>query len=271
MNDMPKIGFGTWKLKNTADTTQIIESAISCGYRMFDTASAYMNEESIGLAIKNTQCDRDDMFISGKLWNADRDNVRQACLNTIQNLGCEYLDLYLMHWPASKAVHVDWIDINNRVWKQMEELIEEGLVKHIGVSNFKANQLEELLKESTVKPFVNQVEIHPGFMQKSIIDYCKQNDILVQAWSPLGSGRLLKKDEIKILADKYYKSPAQICLRWCIQNDLVPIVKSKNSERMASNLDIFDFELSAEDMEYLDNLPYLCSSGLDSETLTLFG
>lgn len=271
MSNMPAIGFGTWKLKNVPDTTEIVASAIDCGYRLFDTASAYLNEEAIGVAIKSAGCKREEMFISGKLWNADRDNVREACIRTIENLNCEYLDLYLMHWPASKAVHEDWADINNRVYKQMEALVEEGLVKNIGVSNFKVNQLEELLKCADIKPFVNQIEIHPGFMQKEIIDYCKENGICVQAWSPLGSGRLLKKDEIKCIAEKYTKTPAQVCLRWCIQNDLVPIVKSKNPERMASNLDIFNFELEEADMDYLNNLPYLCSSGLDSETLTLFG
>lgn len=271
MSNIPNIGFGTWKLKENTDTTQIIENAISAGYRMFDTASAYLNENSIGEALSASSVSRDELFVSGKLWNADRDNVRQACIKTIENLKCEYLDLYLMHWPASKAVHDNWMEINDNVWYQMQQLVSEGLVRHIGVSNFKVSQLTPLLKNATIKPYVNQIEIHPSFMQKDIIDYCKEQGILVQAWSPLGSGRLLKKDEIKTMAEKYSKTPAQVCLRWCIQNELIPIVKSKNPERMESNLQIFDFELEDEDMKYLNELPYLCSSGLDSEELTLFG
>ncbi len=248
----------------------IINDAIQVGYKLIDTASAYLNEEAIGNAIKINN--RDNLFISGKLWNSDRENVIDACKKTISNLKCNYLDLYLVHWPASKAVHDDWIEINNNVWKQMEELISLGLVKNIGVSNFKVSQLEELLKNAKIKPYVNQIEFHPGFMQKDIVDYCKDQGIIVQAWSPLGSGKMLKKQEIIDLAQKYSnKSPAQICLKWCLQNDVNFVVKSTEIDRMKSNLDINDFQISNEDMNYLNSLPYLGGSGLDSETLTLFG
>lgn len=248
----------------------IINNAIQVGYKLIDTASSYLNEEAIGDAIKINN--REDLFISGKLWNSDRENVIEACKKTIANLKCEYLDLYLVHWPAAKALYDNWIDINNNVWKQMEELVDLGLVKNIGVSNYKANQLEELLKHAKIKPYINQIEFHPGFMQKDIVDYCKKQHIIVQAWSPLGSGKMLKKQEIINLAEKYEnKSPAQICLRWCLQNDVIPVVKSTEIDRMKSNLDIFDFQITKEDMDYLNSLPYLGGSGLDSETLTLFG
>ena len=211
------------------------------------------------------------MFISGKLWNSDRFNVSDACKMTIEKLQCNYLDTYLMHWPASKVVHDNWAEINNIVWKQMEKLVESGYVKNIGVCNFKVSQLEELLKSADIKPCVNQIEIHPGFRQQEIVDFCKYNNIIIQAWSPLGSGKILKKQEIIAVAEKYSRTPAQICLKWCIQNGIIPIVKSKDSLRMKSNIDIFNFEIQHEDMEYLNNLPYLGSSGLDSESLTLFG
>lgn len=267
-SSLPPIGFGTWKFKNNAETTHIVNNAIISGYKLIDTASSYQNEEAIGKAIANHN--RGELFVSGKLWNTDRDNVEIACERTLQNLNCDYLDLYLMHWPASKAVHNNWVEINSSVWSQMEKLVEKGKVKAIGVSNFKINQLQSLIDNCTIKPYVNQIEFHPGFMQQDIVDYCKVNDIIVQAWSPLRSGRALKKEQIIEMAKKYDKSPAQIILKWCVQNDVVPIVKSSNEERMKSNLNL-DFTLLDEDMIYLNNLPYMGSSGLDSETLTLFG
>lgn len=267
-NKLPLIGFGTWKLKNNPETTDIVNNAVKNGYRLIDTASSYQNEEAVGNAIINSN--RSDLCISGKLWNTDRNNVFEACDRTIRNLKCDYLDLYLMHWPASKAVHENWDEINNEVWFQMEKLVTAGKVKYIGVSNFKSNQLEELLKSCSIKPFVNQIEFHPGFMQKETVSFCANNNITVQAWSPLRSGRALKKKEIIGLAEKYDKTPAQIILKWCIQNAVIPIVKSKNPERMKSNLDL-NFTIFDEDFRYLNNLPYMGSSGLDSETLTLFG
>lgn len=267
-SNLPCVGFGTWKLKNTSETTEIIYNSIKCGYSLIDTASSYQNEEAIGDAIVNSS--RSDLFISGKLWNTDRNNVEAACDRTLQNLKCDYLDLYLMHWPASKAIYENWDEINKNVWYQMENLVLSGKVKRIGVSNFKINQLQKLIENCNIKPFVNQIEFHPGFMQQEIVDYCKSNDIIVQAWSPLRSGRALKKKQIIEMGEKYNKSPAQIILKWCIQNDVIPIVKSSNLERMKSNLDL-DFCILDDDMTYLNNLPYMGSSGLDSETLTLFG
>jgi len=269
-NDAMKIGFGTWKLKNDEETTKIINNAISVGYQLIDTASSYLNEEAIGKAIAKNN-NRENLFVSGKLWNADRENVVKACKQTIYNLQCDYLDCYLVHWPASKVLHQNWIEINNNVWHQMEELVKQGLVKNIGVSNFKVNQLEELMKEATIKPYINQIEYHPGYMQREIVDYCKENEIKVQAWSPLGSGRILKKQEIISTAERYDKTPAQLCLKWCIQNDVCPIVKSTEIENMKSNLAIDDFIISQQDMEYINNLPCLWYSGFDSETITIFG
>lgn len=268
INNLPSVGFGTWKLKNNLETTAILCKAIQSGYSLIDTASAYQNEKAIGDAVSGNN--RSDLFVSGKLWNTDRDNVEKACEQTIRNLQCDYLDLYLMHWPASKAVHNNWAEINDDVWYQMEKLVASGKVKHIGVSNFKTNQLEQLMNHGSIKPFVNQIEFHPGFMQKETVDFCSNNNIMVQAWSPLRSGRALKKKEILGIAGKYSKTAAQIILRWCVQNEIVPIVKSTNPERMKSNLEL-DFTISVEDMDYLNNLPYMGSSGLDSETLTLFG
>lgn len=269
---IPPIGFGTWKLKNNDETVEIIKEAIGCGYRHIDTAFAYGNEETIGKGIKSSNINRKELFITGKLWNDDRGykNIINACKRTIKNLNCEYLDLYLIHWPASKAVHDDWIEINNETWKAFEYLYEQGLVKAIGVCNFKINQLEELIKVAKIKPMVNQIEFHIGAYNKDILDFCNKNDILVEAWSPLGSGKLFKVDELKDMALKYNVSVAQLCIKWCLQNNTLPLPKSKSIERIKNNLDVFDFEITKDDMDYLNNFRDVGNSGLDSETITLF-
>lgn len=269
---IPSIGFGTWKFPDNEETSQIIVNAIESGYGYIDTAKSYGNEKAIGKGIQNANVRREDIVIGGKMWNDDRgyDNIIKACRKTIETLNCDYLDIYLVHWPASKAVHENWKEINDETWKAMEYLYNSGIVKAIGVCNFKVNQLEELMKNAKVKPMINQIECHPGFTQQEIIEFCKQEDILVEAWSPLGSGKLLKKDQLKEIAKKYDKDVAQICIKWCLQNGVLPLPKTSNIERMKSNLDVFDFEINQDDMNYLNNLPYMAGSGLDSETITIF-
>lgn len=270
--EIPNIGFGTWKLPNNDETINIICDAINSGYRHIDTAYAYQNEEYVGKGIKKSGIARKELFITGKLWNDDRgfENIINACKRTIKNLDCEYLDLYLIHWPASNALYPNWIDINNETWKAMEYLYNEGLVKAIGVCNFKKSQLIPLLHFANIKPMVNQIEVHPGFMQKETLEYCKENQIVVEAWSPLGSGKMLKKESLISLATKYNIGVAQLCIKWCLQNNILPLPKSKNVDRMKENLSIDNFEISNDDMEIMNNLPYLGGSGLDSETITLF-
>ena len=270
---IPSIGYGTWRLKNNEDTINIVKDAVKAGYRLFDTAIAYGNIKTIGEGLKASKIDRKELFITSKLWNDSRayDDVIKACKETIKELDCEYLDLYLIHWPASPALFDDWKEKNNETWKAFEYLYNEGLVKAIGVCNFKVHQLEPLLKDCTIKPMINQIEFHIGQRQEDILEYCHKNDILVEAWSPLGSGKMLKVEELQQMADKYNVSPAKLCIRFCIQNNTIPIPKSKNYDRMKDNLDVFDFEISDEDMKTLNEMPYLGGSGLDSDTVTLFG
>ena len=270
---LPIIGFGTWKLKNNEDTIEIIKNAVNCGYRLFDTASAYGNEEAIGKGLKISNINRKELFISGKLWNEDRgyDNIISACKKTINALDCEYLDMYLIHWPASKAVHENWQEINEETWRAFEYLYQEGLVKSIGVCNFKKNQLEALLKTAKIKPMVNQIEYHIGYMQEETVKYCQENNILIEAWSPLGSGKMLKVEDLNNMAKKYNVSTANLCLKWCIQNKILPLPKSKNLERMQENINCLDFEISKEDMTILNEMPFVGGLALDSETITLFG
>lgn len=178
--------------------------------------------------------------------------------------------MYLIHWPASPALYENWKDINNETWRAFEYLYKEGFVKNIGVCNFKKHQLESLLETYTIKPAVNQIEFHPGFMQSETTEFCKENGIKVEAWSPLGSGKMLKRECLKEIANKYNVSVAKLCLRWCIQNNVIPISKSTKLENMIENLSIFDFEISNEDMQIINEMPYMGGSGLDSDTLTLF-
>lgn len=270
--EIPNIAFGTWKFPDNETTSQIIANAIESGYRYIDTAKSYENEESVGRGIKNANIKREDIIIGGKLWNDDRgyDNIIKACHKTIEALNCDYLDIYLMHWPASKAVHENWKEINAETWQAMEYLYNSRIVKAIGVCNFKINQLEALMENAKIKPMINQIECHPGFMQNEIIEFCKKQDILVEAWSPLGSGKLMKKEQMKEIASKYNKDVAQICIKWCLQNGVLPLPKTSDKDRMKSNLNVFDFKISQDDMKYLNNLPYMAASGLDSETITIF-
>lgn len=270
---IPNIGYGTWRLKNNDDTVEIIKTAVKAGYRLFDTAIAYGNIGAVGKGLKESKINREELFITSKLWNDSRkyDEVIEACKKTIDELQCDYLDLYLIHWPASPALFDDWASKNNETWKAFEYLYKEGLVKAIGVCNFKKHQLEPLIENASIKPMVNQIEFHIGQMQEEVLEYCFNNDILVEAWSPLGSGKMLKVEELQQMAEKYNVTTAQLCIRWCIQNNVLPIPKSKNEDRMKQNLDVFDFEISEEDMKTLNEMPYVGGSGLDSDTITLFG
>ena len=270
--DIPSIGFGTWKLPDDSSTSDVVLSAINCGYRHIDTAKAYTNERAVGEGIKRSNVVRSELFITGKLWNEDRGYERaiEACKETISNLKCDYLDLYLIHWPYSKALYENWEDLNSETWKALEYLYDQGLVKAIGVCNFKVHHLEGLMKTARILPMVNQIEFHPGFMQKDIVNFCKNNKIVVEAWSPLGSGKMLKKEQLIQMAKKYDVDVAQVCLKWCLQNGVLPVTKSSHVERIMSNLSLSHFSLKDEDMEYLDSLPYIGGSGLDSDTLTLF-
>jgi aldo/keto reductase len=268
--EIPSIGFGTFRLKEEVE--DVVINAIEVGYKMIDTASSYLNEEYVGNAIKKTKVDRKDLFITGKLWNDSREfeKIVEACKETLKKLNVDYLDLYLVHWPASPILYPNWKEINANVWKALEYLYEEGLVKSIGVSNFKKSQLEELMKVAKIKPMVNQIEFHIGFMQEETLKYCQENDILIEAWSPCGGGKLLKKEIIKEMAEKYNVSPAKLCLRWCVEHGVIPITKSTNIDRMKDNFNLYDFKISKEDMNILDSQPFIGGYGFDSETITIF-
>jgi diketogulonate reductase-like aldo/keto reductase len=186
---------------------------------------------------------------------------------TLSDLGLDYLDLYLIHWPASPNRFENWREINADTWRALEDLYEAGRVKAIGVSNFKDHHLKALIEDSKIKPMVDQIEFHPGFMQDETFAFCRENDILVEAWSPLGRGKMLRDDRLVSLAEKYGKTPAQICIRWCIQNGVTPLPKSVTPERIRENIDVFDFEIDDDDMEFVNSFGYFGGSGHDPDKI----
>lgn len=244
---IPSIGFGTYKSGDDEETAKIIKNALNLGYKMIDTASFYNNEVGIGNGIKESDIDRKDIFIVTKLWNDDHgyDNTIEAFNKSLNNLQVDYIDLYLIHWPNK---------LNAETWRAFEHLYETKKVKAIGVCNFKVEHLEELKKTAKIMPMVNQVEIHPFSTKNNIINYCKDNNIKVVAWSPISRGRVLSNDLMIDLSQKYKKSIVQIVLRWHMQKGVIPIPKSSNENRIKENIDIFDFEISSEDMKAIDSL-----------------
>lgn len=253
--EMPVLGFGMWQNTNENEAVQSVKKAIEVGFRHIDNAAAYQNEGLVGRGLKESGFPREELFITSKLRNAAHgyENVRREVEETLEKLGTDYLDLYLIHWPVVEGHGDDWAEDNLETWKAMEELYEEGILKAIGVSNFSVNHLENLVKQAKVKPMVNQLLIHPGVTQDEVREYCRKHDIIVQAYSPLNPLSVLKKeDRVREMLQKYNKTMAQILLRFCLDLGTVPLTKSAHMYRIEENFDIFDFELEEKDFEYLN-------------------
>lgn len=267
-NKIPNIGFGTWHIKSNI-AEKVIINALKSGYVHIDTASKYNNEIAIGKAIKKSNIPRNRIFVTSKIWNTDKgyEQTLQAFDKTLNALQLKYIDLYLIHWPITKETIDNWQDVNNETWKAMEKLYKENKIKNLGVSNFRQHHLEPLLKNCKIKPVINQIEFHPGMYQKDTLEYCKKNNILVEAWSPLGSGKVLDNEYLNKIAKKYNKSVAQICIKWCLQNGVLPLPRTTNLDRMVENIDINDFEIDMSDIEYINNMNYFGESGLDPDYL----
>ena len=284
---IPCVGFGTWlledskpsgegKTQNTGSTQPVsggqaaecVRQAVACGFRHIDTAAAYHNERGVGEGVRTCGVPREQIFVTDKVWNTKRgyDKTMATFDKTMQRLGLDYLDLYLIHWPANAKQFSNWEEINVDTWRALTELYEAGRIRAIGVSNFKPHHLRALM-ECDVKPMVNQIEFHPGMLQQEIRDYCRANDIVVEAYSPLGRGKMLENETLQAIAAHYGKSTAQLCLRWCLQHDVIPLPKSSDPVRMRQNTEIFDFAISDEDMAAIDSLPYIGGSGMDPDTV----
>lgn len=247
---MPWFGLGVFKVKEGSEVVEAVKAAIKNGYISIDTAAIYQNEEGVGQGIRESGVARDSLFVTSKVWNSDQgyESTLQAFETSLQKLGMDYLDLYLIHWPGKDSAKY------KETWRALEKLYKDGKVRAIGVSNFHVHHLEDLIADAEIKPMVNQVEYHPHLAQLELRDYCKKQGIQLEAWSPLKQGQLLNEPTIVEIADKYQKSPAQIILRWDLQNEVVTIPKSIKEHRIIENADIFDFELAPEDMAKLDGL-----------------
>ncbi|RSD29179.1 aldo/keto reductase [Mesobacillus subterraneus] len=245
---MPWFGLGVFKVKEGSEVVESVKAAIKNGYKSIDTAAVYKNEEGVGQAIKEAGVPREELFITTKVWNSDQgyESTLQAFETSIEKLGLDYLDLYLIHWPVAGKY--------NETWKALEELYKDGRVRAIGVSNFHVHHLKDLMADAEIKPMVNQVEYHPHLAQTELLEFCKAEGIQMEAWSPLKQGELLSEPTIVEIAETHKKSPAQIILRWDLQNGVVTIPKSIKEHRLIENADIFDFELSAEEMDRLNSL-----------------
>lgn len=267
--EIPCIGFGTWKMPSDEEGYAAVHDAIADGYRHIDTAAIYKNEETVGSAVAASDVPRDDMFVTTKLWNADRgyDATLKAFEKSRKKLGLEYLDLYLIHWPAAQATDADWQRTNRETWRAFETLYRDGVVHAIGVSNFKPHHLEALMDTAEILPMVNQIELHPGCNQKSTCDFCNINGIVVEAWSPLGAGRLLEDEMLVDIAAGYGCTVAQLCIRWCLQRQAIPLPKSMNAGRIAENARVFWFDITEDDLQRIDSLDPLGQSGLDPDTI----
>lgn len=267
---IPCLGFGTWQTPDGETAIKAVKCAIENGYRHIDTAASYGNEQSVGVAIEEAlaECNikREELFITSKVWNTERgyEKTIEAFEKTLKDLRLEYLDLYLIHWPANAKQFENWNEINLDTWRAITDLYKDGKIKAIGVSNFLEHHLKSLL-DTEIKPMVNQIEFHPGMMQKETVDFCVANNIVVEAWSPLGSGRMLSNDVLIKIAKKYNRSVAQICIRWALQNKVVPLPKSITASRIIGNTQVFDFEIEELDMVEINNMKYCGGSGLNPD------
>ena len=264
---IPCIGYGTWQTPDGEVTENCVKNAIDAGYRHIDTAFAYGNEASVGAGIKKSGISRDELFVTTKHWVTERgyDKTIKAVETSLSLLGLDYLDLYLVHWPCVAKCSAEWEEINLDTWRGFERMYKDGKIRAIGVSNYEQKHLETLFKNAEIKPMVNQLEFHPGYTQIDNIRFAQENGMLAEAWSPLGSGAVLGDEGLKNIAAKYGKSVAQLCVRFALQCGVLPLPKSTNADRMKANAEVFDFEITEDDMKALLAYPLLGFSGFKPE------
>ena len=253
---IPCVGYGTYKAAD-GNGSAVIRMALEAGYRYFYTASFYQTETYVAQALRDSGVSRSEVFLASKMWKDEMGyaQTKAAFQRTLERLETDYLDLYLIHWPRPDAGYGDWKQLDMDTWRAMEELYEAGKIRAIGLSNFLPQHIENLLQNGKIAPMVNQIEFHPGHTQEATVRYCQAHGIQVQAWSPMGRTRVLKDPLVQELAQNHGVSAAQICLRYAVQRQIIPLPKASSMERMKQNQDLFSFELTQEEMFRLDTMP----------------
>jgi len=264
---IPIVGFGTWQMEDGPTTVHAVHTAIETGYRHIDTAAAYQNEGSVGKAIRESGLARSDVFLTTKLQNRDHgyQATHDAFKRSLQALGVSYLDLYLIHWQNPIAFRDRWQTVNAETWRAFEELYEAGLVRSIGVSNFRPHHLETLSQSARIIPMVNQIRLCPGDVDLKTVDYSRAQNIQLEAYSPLGTGLVFDVPDLQSVAQKKNRTIAQIALRWSLQKGFLPLPKSTTPARIVENAYVFDFELTQEEINQIDNLTDCCDQALDPD------
>jgi diketogulonate reductase-like aldo/keto reductase len=259
---MPWFGLGVYKVEEGEEVDTSIKAAIDAGYRSIDTAAFYQNEEGVGNAIRSVGIDRKELFITTKVWNNSQgyDSTIKAFEESRKKLGIDYIDLYLIHWPVKGKY--------KETWRTMEKLYKDGHVRAIGVCNFQVHHLEDLMRDSEVVPVVNQVEFHPKLTQKPLLKFCRENNIQLEAWGPLMRGKILDDPTLTEIANKHNKTTAQVVLRWDLQKEVVTIPKSVKAGRIRSNANVFDFQLTNEEMNQIDELNENIRTGPDPDNFS---
>lgn len=255
---IPAIGFGTWQIPDGAPAYDAVTQALKVGYHHIDTAQTYDNEGSVGQAITDSGISREEIFLTTKIWNtqATYEDTIASFEESLTNLQTDYVDLLLIHWPNPAAFRdkQGYKERNKEVWRALEHLYKQGKTRSIGVSNFLIPHLDALLETAKVIPMVNQIKLAPSLTQDDLVNYCKKNDILLEAYSPLGTGDIFDNAVLQAIAEKYHKSVAQIALKWSLEHDFLPLPRSETPKNILSNLNIFDFVLSKPDIEIIDNI-----------------
>ena len=254
---IPCVGFGTYLSRDGEECYDAVREALKIGYRHVDTAAFYANEQSVGAAIRDSGIKRSDVFVTTKVWNDDQgyDNTMRAFEKSYKNLGLDYIDLYLIHWPIPKDREHDYRELNKGTWKAFSELKEQKLIISMGVSNFLPEHIDFLVESSGITPAVNQIELHPALKQDETVEYCFSRGIVVEAWRPILKGEADKCPQLAFVAKKHNVTASQVCLRWELQRGILPLPKSVHADRIRENADIFSFELDEEDLKLIASVP----------------
>ncbi len=255
---IPCVGYGTWQ-SSKEDAKNGVIKAIEAGYRHIDTAAAYENEDAVGAGIRESGIKREELFVTTKHWITERgyDKTLRAIDASLKELGTEYVDLYLVHWPCVESRNPDWKRVNADTWRGFEQAYRDGKIRALGLSNFEKKHVDALMETAEIAPTVNQIEFHPGYTQMDNVRFSQQAGMLVEAWSPLGNGMVLNDPFLTEMASRYGKSVAQLCIRYALQHNVLPLPKSVTPSRIVQNTQVFDFEISAEDMSAIDSMPLL--------------